>query len=359
MPPKRKKSRNLSPKRPVSWAEPPRYRRKYRRRKSRKPRLGEHLAKVSRTVLAALPGSAFTIPIADFVFNLFGVTSTIVDLQGNPSKNMTIVANAVGMYGAVSIVPRMFMASDPAIGLIEPPYTTKDKTTSNNNPMVCTVWTQFTEAQCESFWVRAKCSGPRGDVDGYWAIGFVPFLDKQSQEKFENLLVTVSSFEYISVLPYCTKGCVNEDLYLRVKLRPRHGRAYQPMALDCKIGMLIIAYEDVMRSSAANFTTSDFQTTIETGAIIRYMTRDPTGGWSLNTEAVDPLNTVGGVIRSSTGNYAYMKQGSVYKYEKGQVSITSTFSRMRDSTGLRPYPAGGVTALDFLQLCDDLDRMSF
>jgi hypothetical protein len=237
-----------------------RTRRKFRTASARSG-LGSILVNGFRTILASLPASRITTPVADFVFRALGFTSSPVDIDPANGNFRVTAQNQIGVKGGFSLKPKAFMATARGV--------TVDGPVTDGNPNTVNVISSFHEYRFVSVKIVAKPTSATGSYVGNWALGFYPYI---KEDDATNLAFALNNyFPYSSVIraPVRSVGALKDTLTVRYYFRLSDGFAYQFHDVDTAFGMVLVAYENYSREKVSeNIPVTEFGCTMECSAKI-------------------------------------------------------------------------------------------
>lgn len=309
--PRRQKIRKQRPSLPIT----PRRRITRRRRVSRiretrqstSASLAKYFAKGTRSVLAALPGSPITTAVADFVFSSLGWSAKSPSSTTESSESTISDVRITGLGGVFDITPAMFFGSMQGVGLIKPAM--------QGNPELADILFQWRAARISVLKIIARPSGPLGSVSGTWAIGFTPYTTDDARNMIPTSLKKSGvTFETIKQCPVFAIGDVNKPLAVRHFFQFQDGIAYLPQQVTSTVGVVQIAYQDVMRSVWTDLTAADFQCTIDCSASVVCSSRDPSSFVGTTNRVQTPIIDVSAHVSTPSGRLSL--GGSSFKCTK-------------------------------------------
>lgn len=270
-------------------------------------------------MLGALPFGKATTAIADFVFSAMGFTSTDVSATVGQSLQIDKVL-MTGLSGAFEVDPTILLGSAHEAGIVTP--------ANSGNPDVVTITSQWSNARVSLLKIVARPSGPLGTVSGTWGVGFIPYRSLDAIATMRQQVAQGGvTFEMVRQAPYNGFADANKPILLRKYFLPSDGHAYLPHTLlgsaaTIEIGMIVIAYQDLMRGTYTDLKETDFQCTIDVSGTVILSDRLPLSPpTSYNNQAV-PVPMPAAVVRHKKGLVTFRQDGTSCTAASGQCKVS-------------------------------------
>jgi hypothetical protein len=196
-----------------------------------------------RSLIAALPGSAFLRPITDLFFTSIGLSE----------QSITEAASAVGVkeisfYGmsgmtAISYANILARASSTARNITKGPRLWFD--------------TPYTDAKLENVSLTILPDTKIQSRSGRWACAFIPFRNVNDLKEILGQYRPLTISE-VQALAGSVTSSADKPLHLMFRPKPEDGYCYQYNNIATYFGIFIISYSEEIRTAYHEFNADDF-----------------------------------------------------------------------------------------------------
>lgn len=198
-----------------------------------------------RTIISALPGSAFLLPVVDLLFTSLGFSTKDGEYL---TSTKLFESKEVAFNGVTGVTPLHYvniMARTSACA--------RDVEKGPN------VWanTPYTDAKLISLTISASPDSIQGKRSGLWTIAFFPFRNVNDESEMGKGYRPLSVGE-LQAMAGSVTGPADKPLMLTFKPTPADGFIYQYNNMSKAFGLLAVAYEEDVRTSYHEITADDW-----------------------------------------------------------------------------------------------------
>lgn len=198
-----------------------------------------------RTIISALPGSPFLLPIADLLFTSLGFSNKDGEFV---TTTKIFKSSEVAFNGVTGVTPLHYVN-----------IMARTSTCARDVEKGPTVWanTPYTDAKLISLTINASPDSIQGKRSGLWTIAFFPFRNVNDESEMGKSYRPLSVGELQSMAGSVT-GPADKPLSLTFKPTPADGFIYQYNYMSKAFGLLAVAYEEDIRMSYHEITADDW-----------------------------------------------------------------------------------------------------